>query len=574
MPEPTQQYITTLVHHLETVWSETHRRWAEIDTYLHGTFRLWPAGVNRPEYHPSKASAILDHAVNHEMPTKMSIKRFPVSDTYRKKRQADKVETFLGYLMAEIARKEAMHTVGQVKRHLLAYGYAVLEGPLLDTREYQLMLDDDKGKPRNPIRLRAPHPQRILMSPSERSPGEAVKIVRRSSEDLTTLLERKRTRREATVYKNWNPSRDGYQEVNTQEYWSDDWHVLMVEDDILYVEPNTWGFLPFIQGFSGWGIEPTDWKEINPKYLAESLLEHVLEGLKLEAQRKAAQHNAVIEAGFQRQGYDSTLGGNLDPTQAADTIARDGLLPGKKEAWWYQDTPRLPEWLFRVGEEIDQDIENGTFTKSVAGQRLPGVNTVGQQAILSTAAARKFDSPSLQVDEMFSVACGNVLRLIDAMGVPITCRGVTVGPDDIKADYSVDATFLKEDPVMRAQERREAREDVKLGLLDPETALEDGGRENAQEILRKALVYKMASSEQIMASIIELAASEFKQRKRNQGGGLLGPNGLPIQAQVASPPPPGLALEAMESVPGGPGEQEVLDGQIDGLTNGFTPVGA
>ena len=573
MAEPTLEYLTNLRTHLEGVWAEAHRRWAEIDTYLQGTFELWPTGVKRPSYHPGTAYGLLDHAVNQSMPTKFTVKRFPAGDTYKRKRTADKVEVFLEALMTEVARKEATNTIGLAKRHLLAYGYSVLEGPILDTREYQRMLNDDEGKKWNPIRLRAPHPQRVLMSPSERNPGEGFKRVRRSSDEIKALLERKRTRKEARVYKDWEPAKEGYQEPDTTEYWSEDWHVFMIEDEILYTEPNTWGYFPLIQGFSGWGIEPTDMTKINPKYLAVSVLEHVLEGLKLQAQRKTAQHNAVIEAGFQRQGYDAKRGGQLSEAQAEETIARDGLLPGEKDAWWWRDTPRLPDWLFQVGQEIDQDIENATFSKTVSGQRLPGVNTVGQQAILSTAGERKFDAPSLQIDEMFSVGCGNSLRLIEAVGMPITVRGITIGPDDIKGDYSVDASFKNEDPVMRAQERNIGLQELEREVLDPETYLEDTGRENAQEILRRGLVHKAVRSEQVMGQIIETFLAEFKQKHRPKpGSGLLGPNGMPAQAQGMAPlVQPGPALEAMQGVPGGPGEAQVLNGQIAGLTNGLAP---
>lgn len=577
MVAPTLEYITNLRDHLTTVWMDTHRRWAEIDTYLQGTFELWPAGVERPKYHPGTAFALIDQAVNHQMPTKLTVKRFPAGDTYKRKRTADKVEVFLEALMAEVARKEPVHTVGQVKRHLLAYGYSILEGPILDSREYQKMLDGPESKGWNPLRLRAPHPQRVLMSPSERNPGEGIKRVRRSSEEVKALLVRKKASKEAKVYKDWEPTREGYQELDTTEYWSEDWHLFMVEDMILYAEENVWGYFPFIQGFSGWGMEPTDLAQINPKYLAVSLLEHVMESLKVEAQRKTAQHNSVIEAGFQRKGYDKAQGGNLTDVQAAEALARDGLLSGKKEAWWYQDTPRLPDWMFQVGQEIDQDIENATFSKTVGGHRLPGVNTVGQQAILSTAAERKFDAPSFQIDEMFSVAGSNFLRLIDQLDVDITVRGVTVGPKDIKGDYSVDIAFQDENPMILAQLKADGLRELEAGVLDPETYLEDTGRDNGQEILRRAMVYKVITSEQVLSTAIEVVASEHKRRHRIPTDSLLGPNGLPIQSQPRPPvqqPAPGPGLEAMRNVPGGPGEQQVFNGQVaDGLTNGLAPGG-
>mgnify|MGYP001558621306 FL=1 len=193
--------------------------------------------------------------------------------------------------------------------------------------------------------------------------------------------------------------------------------------------------------------------------------------------------------------------------------------------------------MFQAGGEIDADIEEATYSRDLGGRRQPGVNTVGQQEILSSRSDRKFDAPAMGIDATVTELCSNVLRLVKVLDVDVTIRGETIGPKDMNEDYAVEVTYQRDDPVMQIQQRVQGREDVKLGILDPETALTDAGRENAQEILRKALVYRMASSEQILSAVIELAAAEFKRRNPPQQGepATLGLNG---QSQGVTGPAP------------------------------------
>ena len=49
--------------------------------------------------------------------------------------------------------------------------------------------------------------------------------------------------------------RDNPQEmVLTDEYWSENWHGMFTSTgEQLFVEPNTWGFVPFSHAFAGYG---------------------------------------------------------------------------------------------------------------------------------------------------------------------------------------------------------------------------------------------------------------------------------------------------------------------------------
>ena len=48
--KPTVDSIRQMVRHLEGVWSRTHAKWRTVDTYYQQTFRLWPEGLDRPEW--------------------------------------------------------------------------------------------------------------------------------------------------------------------------------------------------------------------------------------------------------------------------------------------------------------------------------------------------------------------------------------------------------------------------------------------------------------------------------------------------------------------------------------------
>ena len=63
--KPTIEYVEKLAKHLEGLWSRTHAKWMQIDSYYNQTFQIWPAGLNRPEWlKPARSRSIVDHALS------------------------------------------------------------------------------------------------------------------------------------------------------------------------------------------------------------------------------------------------------------------------------------------------------------------------------------------------------------------------------------------------------------------------------------------------------------------------------------------------------------------------------
>lgn len=591
MAKPTTTYITSLHTRLTTVWSETWENWKIIDTYLNGTFELWPKDDERPQYHPPTANAKVDQAVSVKLPQKPRVHRYGRDKSATQQRKADATEPWLENMLAVAAMEETQPTISQAKRHLMAYGYTVVEGPVLDAvvfagrsggepkrkdyeddRQHQLAMRRwRRAKQSNPIRIRAPHPQRVLLHPDEKQPREALKVVQRFKGDLWELMKRKQ---DEGVKVSWGDfdfdpeSNDYYQIVDSKEYWNEDYHTLLGPADVeLYTEPNDWGFVPFAHAFSGWGMEPSDPGQLNPKHLAVGLLHPILPSLKLEAQQKSAEHNALIEAAFYRHGY----AGNLKPEEVAQALAEGKLLIGKQEQYWVKEIPNLPQWLFQVGAKTNDDIENGTFTRGLGGFKRPGVNTVGQEVTLDSYAEQKFDVPSGQLGHLFSIVCQNALKLVEALGEKVTIRDTTIGPEDINGNYAVEATFQMENPVLKNTERGLGMEEVKAGGKSWKRYYDDLGEEDGLERVREADVEKMLRSEQIMGTVIEMAAAEFKRRiSQKNGAGLFGPNGQPAStsASVAPIAPANPAEQAMGNQPGGMGEQQAFNTQMEGLESG------
>ncbi len=297
--KPTVESVRQMVRHLEGVWSRTHAKWRTIDTYYQQTFRLWPEGLDRPEWlKPARSRSIIDHAVDHQLAHDPIVSRPPSEDDEEAKRKADRVEPAVKAILDEASLMEPSLTWKQAGKHLLLYGYAVIEDAL-DTQVMQSRRNDirkgrneddeefqqrqrvqrNKTKTLMPFRVRAPHPSRVLLDPSEKEPRVAVKHGQRRSLDLERITRSrintsgKFRRGEGKV---WESEGDPFAWVMTDEYWSDCWHALVADSQLLFVEKNTWGFVPFSHAFAGFGQQVTAIEEDDPSYLAVGILEPVM----------------------------------------------------------------------------------------------------------------------------------------------------------------------------------------------------------------------------------------------------------------------------------------------------------
>ena len=320
---------------------------------------------------------------------------------------------------------------------------------------------------------------------------------------------------------------------------------------MLIVEKNTWGFVPFAHGFAGWGQLPTnpDFKIDGPLYLTAGLLTAVMETLKLQAQAVSGRQQALIIATF------NMLGTRMEPSELAAMLGRSdivGPLQDPGDVWWLT-LPQLPGWTFEGEKWLDQDIELATMSRSLAGHRDVGVSTVGQEAILDTAAGRKFISVNNQAEHLATVVASNILRLVDMMGETLYCRGYTIKPSDIEHDYSVAVEFNVVDPVLQLQQQELGLREMQAGALSLASywsgysRLEDASGERKR--LLKDLVYRHPAVQEALALVVarEMGVGEILQRQQGAVAGgngsqpepspLLGPDGMPILGGSMGQPP-------------------------------------
>lgn len=560
--KPTHTTVSSFHNYLSKVWTTTHAQWSDTDSYIDRTFALWSSGSTRPSYHPATPTSIIDGAADTQLAFNPIIHRPIIGKSKKARERADRIEPAIQAMMTEAALRETLLTWKQLGRHLLSYGYGVVEGPIAnyqerpdkprrergdteeDTKRKQAIYEWEK-RTWFPARIRAPHPARVLMDPELKQPDIAIVAESKYAIDLYRLTtNKKRTRRDAEIFEMGD---DPYAVVNTISFWTKYWHAVAVDggsslgtqrDSLLYVEKNTWGYLPYSHAFAGFGMERTASTDRNPASLSRGILDSVKESIKIQAQEASARHNAVIEAGFNKRGTRQDAG------EMGNQLATSDLIEGEPGDLWWLELPDLPQYMFQEGQLVDRDIESGTYSRALSGIREPGVSTVGQQAILSTAANRKFAAPNEQMNHMATVVASNLLRLIDVLGEKVTVRGFEISPDDIQHDYSIWVQFQIVDPVLSLQQRELGMREVASRLKSRETywsadaKLEDASGE-AKRILQDEAEQIPEVRLKLMAAVLkefgiidELLSGAPGGEQPGAEPSVLGPDGNPLASMM------------------------------------------
>ena len=507
LPKPDEGYIRDYREYLRGVWSRTHAHWhGVIDPWYWQTATIWPDGSGRSTYIPSTARALVDHAADVHMAFEPKFFRKPAGKGRKHEKDADQVEASLGAVFLDAMLHEPELAFKQGGKYAGQYGYVIIEGPILNLEnrpekpakgkgesadEFHWREVDFKNMSRswNPIRIRAPHPRNVLIDPTERMPSEAVKHQYLFVSRILGLLEglRQRERKAEFITKKGDypfSIENPFLNVEVTEYWSLEWHAMIAGNTLLFVEKNAYGFVPYNHAFSGFGGEQTEGFG-DPWSKAQGLIDAVLFGLKVEAQGLSAKHNAIIERSYLR----TRVGSMTDPAEIREQLdTEDGVVQADPDEVGFIDYPELGRSLFQVGNEVKDDISNGTFSRDIAGIRQQGVSTVGQQAILSTAATRKFASVNKQLNLMATIVGMNTLRLVDRLGITIELGGDVLSPSIIHNDYNIVAEFQTLDPILQQAERELGMREVQMGLKSPQTYRESDLRIRNESVEAKRLM--------------------------------------------------------------------------------------
>lgn len=493
--KPTSDYVRRLRDQLLGVWQVAHRNWEEADRYHNLTFTVWDTEAQRLQrgvVYPTTARNIVDHAVDSQLSFHIKSHKYPAGEGEGHKEKADRIEPFLDSVIQQAALRESGITTKQLAKNFVLYGYAVSYGPVLDLGGKPEEPEREEGEEEEdlarrqrlykteqkmwlPIRWQAPHPSRVLLDPLVKQPVEAILLDTRFAGDLEALTAKKK--RQGRVDNIWVRSAkvDQYEPIPTVEYWNPEWHFMIDEGgQIVFLEKNTWRFVSFSHGFGGWGQERTDEdiKGAKPEYLAQGILAPVLPRLKQEAQLVSAMHQMVMRGAYARRGTAK------DAEEARRALDGGVITGSRKDDWWFEDYPKVTADMFQALADCQRDIEQGTFARTLGGERAEGVTTVGQQYMLSDAAQKRFLTVQEQLGQMLTIFCSNVLRLVDALGETLTVQGFSVSPQDIE-DYAVSVEMKQVNLVMQLQVEQNAQARVAAGLLSKETYWKETGIEDA-----------------------------------------------------------------------------------------------
>lgn len=485
---PSLELILDAQRYLTEVWSSTHQKWAVRDTFYDRSYKVWKTAAQRKtrgDFRPGRPTAIIDHAADAALQFVATFKRLPVGETDAHKTSADNVEKGLAAVVIGSSMREMSTTWKQIGRYGLHLGYFMVDGPVwsekdkpvepkradFDSEEdYKTRVAVYKVERRfwNPIRIRATHPARVLMDPEDKMPEMAVKLGRMRNYKILKLSQDKsvgpKARKKAKVFDMDNKTPWG--ESDTIDFWTADWHTFMAAGEILYTEVNMGGFVPFAHAFAGFGMEPTELSQASPEHQAVGLLNPVMDDIVMEAQRMNAMHELMIRRAF------ANVGTKGDTFELMQQLAEAGIIRGDKDDFFLLPTPDAEGWMFRAGQDTSDDIELSTYAKPISGGKEPGVVTVGQQRILSNAAARKFAAPAMENEELVSITGSRVLRLVD-VGGDIGANGVVLRRSDIFHSFNIEAHFDLLDPAAQAERIQEGRQLVNDKIIGWEDFHED-----------------------------------------------------------------------------------------------------
>ena len=567
------------------MWSKAHIHWrGTIDPWVWASslgeeekrLLLWGPGSIRSASIPSTARNKIEHASDTQLVWEPNFTRPPVGkgDALRLEQDADDVENGSRAVTMNAMLHDTELAYKAAGKYGVTYGYYVIEGPVMtfDERPEKPKKADFKGKYAdddfkwaeidyqnslrewNPIRIHAPRPDTVLLDPSERQPKSGIKHRRMYRKDivdmLTSLHDRSRKPSQLLTKAEmgkWIGDSD-YELMEIDELWTPAEHLMVYNDIPLFSETNAYGFVPFNHGFSGFGMQKINDNQNDPYYLAQGLLEPVLDSIKTEAQATSAKQNALIERSYLRI---MTRG---DTAELAEQLAQeDAIIEGDEREVSFLRYPDVERSLFQISNDSKNDIEMGTFSNVVSGGRSVGVSTVGQHAMQSTTALKKFAALNMQMNMSATIVGRNTLKLVDRYGEAINIGGHVLDPKQIHHDYTITAEFQAFDPILQLQEREMGLREAQVKMISNETYRETALRIK-DETLEKSRLMKEAvrGSEAYMAIIAkEVAKADGMEdalesaRKEQEATSAPGAMPTPGQGPEISPAAGGGGARAM-----------------------------
>ncbi|MDZ4248644.1 MAG: hypothetical protein U0990_00950 [Candidatus Nanopelagicales bacterium] len=532
-PQPEAADVMQRKTQLEEVYRDAHAQWAETDTYVQGTNKVFETAegqAERPVRRSNQGRTILDHTSDNILPYSPAWTRDPLTKATDAQATVDDVEAFTDAAWHDATVKEMYIPAKEWGRNLIKYDYApgeivfdISDMPKEPTDKksmyYEAELREWEGRKwnLNPFGVKAPHPTHLLLPPYERRPSYGIKVEKWTQGSIKKYLDSKRADRDAGNdaivsigdFEVDNP----FKPMEVVEEQSKGWHSLIVDGmgdapaGLMLQEANIHQLVPFIHAWAGWGDTPGGEDGQNPKYRGQGFLYPALPLIRLLDQIISAKAELEMKAAF---------GLLVAPEQFLERIAdilRQGgnMVPGDVREVGFMPIPQLPQFLADFQDRVEQAIVRATISTVAFGERPVGVDTVGQHAMMLQVSFKRVVEATEQLSFMASETASMWLKMFanskEQLPDGLTIRGKHLSVERLQQNYHIDATFTLTDEAVKMNRTQLGSQLVLAGHKSLKRHLEeDQGVTNVTKELDQIL------QERVMADPI--LASAFAEQVR------------------------------------------------------------
>ena len=542
--KPTIEIMEAELNHFTEIWQPGIDAAIKNESFYHGTYNIWrwfatpgeatPAAIaGRANYHSGRGHALIKHAVDANLAMFPQWHRPPIGKGKEHKDAAERIEKGLDAVGRDAFLIHYAHPPKASGKDMVSQNYAAiyvgLDAVALSTRPTKIKGEgQDDFEQRewewevrrngwNPIRIEGVPIGSVFMDPTLKTPDVAYRVRKLRSYQLHDLTVTKAAQLKTLgeVIDIHEIGADPYNEITVIERFAPDYYSIRLagnpegggDNGMLWIEKNTWGFVPFAQAWAGESTELIGQGFKTKDMVEGSMLHHAADTLVMHDQAVVAHHQLLQRTAWAKTGYRGSA------AEAATQLEGD-ILSGDELQWWLEKVPVLAAQSFQHLQYLRDQLEEITYSMQLAGYHQTGVDTATQAIMLSESSNRKIISVRTQLEALYSIAGTYVLRLVKRLADEYPDVGdIVLGKEklsskDIGDNYKVFARFESVDPVVFAQQKQEAREEVAAGFLDWEGYQRIARRENIQEVRKNIIKDTIKQLPRVLAQEQEFALRE------------------------------------------------------------------
>ena len=552
MPDITAAEVLDLrTHLLQQVWARAHTKWRTTKQLYDRQHPIRvPKGASYKKFYLNIGRAKVQATVDTLVTDKPKVHREPIAEGKEHEALATEVEKGAQGLMWRLGRGAGSHPpFKRMAFNITLYGYTTYglrwnnqAWPKKPEEGSQAEIEawEQQRRWAFPFALMVPHPARILLPPFEREPCYAIETATMQAGEVIADYPELAGRFHG----------DSRRQVEVIYYCDLDTRALLVDKDLVWQKVSKLGFVPYGYAYSGWGDEdspvydaPVEGMSLgaNPADFAVGLLDNLVDSITALDELFTGRMVLELETEYRQEFITGPAAQETAQMLAeAGPGAKVPLPPGTEVKW--KEPPRIDPALLQAEAIARQDIEQGTFSGVVQGERAAGVTTATQHFGMLMAARQKFDVPMQQLNYLGGIILGQCARMIEAREETVVVDGVRLTGEKFEGNYDFEVNFIAKDEATQLRAKASAMDEKKADLIDTGTYHEEAGRENGSEIMDAVWLERASNAPQVMDSILEAADAAFRQK-----------HGLPPR-QPAPMPVPGETPAGFTALPGGPQE--------------------